>query len=67
MVTNSEFTFHLKGSVKADLPARARPITGEVERRKVMSRIIDGLGGGRDLEAWVAGSPLVEVEIEYTG
>ena len=67
MVANPEFTFHLKGRVKADLPARARPITDEVERREVMSRIIDGLGGGRDLEAWVEGSPLVEIEIENTG
>ena len=32
MVINREFTFHLKGSIKADLPARARPITDEAER-----------------------------------
>ena len=29
-----EFTFHLKGSVQADLPAVARPITDEAERRR---------------------------------
>ena len=63
MTANSEFTFHLKGSIKADLPARARPITDEAERQEVLSKLIDGLGGGRDLEAWVEGSPLVEVEI----
>jgi deazaflavin-dependent oxidoreductase (nitroreductase family) len=67
MLANPEFTFHLKGSVKADLPARARPITDKAERREVLSGIINGLGGGRDLEAWVEGSPLVEIEIEYTG
>ena len=61
MLANPEFTFHLKGSVRADLPARARPITDEAERRAVMARI---QGGGRDLEDWVAGSPLVEVELD---
>ena len=64
MLVNPEFTFHLKGSVQADLPARARPITDRAERREVLSQIIDGLGGGRDLEAWVEGSPLVEVELD---
>ena len=59
MTANPEFTFHLKGSIKADLPARARPITDEAERQEVLSKLIDGLGGGRDLEAWMEGSPLV--------
>jgi hypothetical protein len=63
MVVNPGFTFHLKRSVQADLPARARPITDQAERREVLSKIISGLGGERDLEAWVADSPLVEVEI----
>jgi hypothetical protein len=66
MMSNPAFMFHLKGSAEADLPARARPITDEAERREVMSRIIDGLGGGRDLEAWVKNSPLVEVVLDET-
>jgi deazaflavin-dependent oxidoreductase (nitroreductase family) len=63
LVANPEFTFHLKGSVQADLPARARPITDEAERREVVSGILEELGrdyGGA--EEWVAGSPLAEVE-----
>ena len=60
---NSEFIFHLKESMQADLPARARPIVAEAERRAILSRILQNLGGQRDLEAWVAGSPLVEVEL----
>lgn len=64
MVANPDFTFHLKGSVKADLPARARPITDEAKRKEVLSKIIRGLGEGRDLQAWVEGSPLVEVELD---
>jgi deazaflavin-dependent oxidoreductase (nitroreductase family) len=63
LLANPEFTFHLKGSVQADLPAVARPITDEAERRRVIAGILDELGrgyGGTD--EWVAGSPLAEVE-----
>ena len=34
---NPNFTFHLKGQVKADLPATARIITDPDERRSIMS------------------------------
>ena len=67
LVARPDFTFHLKGAVAADLPARARPITDAAEKRAVLARILERLGraGGpgrpRDLEAWVARSPLVEV------
>jgi deazaflavin-dependent oxidoreductase (nitroreductase family) len=60
---NPAFTFHLKESVQADLPAKARPILAETERREVMGRITGNLGRGDNLEAWVKGSPLVEVEL----
>jgi deazaflavin-dependent oxidoreductase (nitroreductase family) len=63
LLVNPEFTFHLKGSAKADLPATARPITDEAERREVIRGILEDLGrgyGGAD--EWVADSPLVEVE-----
>ncbi len=63
LLANPEFTFHLKGSVQADLPARARPITDEPERREVIAGILEELGrGSGNLERWVAGSPLAEVE-----
>ena len=63
LLVNPEFTFHLKGSVQADLPAIAHPVTDETERRKVMPSILDELGrGSGDLEELVARSPLVEVE-----
>jgi deazaflavin-dependent oxidoreductase (nitroreductase family) len=63
LLANPEFTFHLKRSVQADLPARARPITGESERREVLARIVETLSGERDFEEWVKRSPLVEVEL----
>lgn len=62
LVANPDFTFHLKESLQADLPARARPIEDEVERRAVMGRILDNLKRQNDLETWVKASPLVEVE-----
>lgn len=65
LMANPEFTFHLKHSVEADLPARARPITQVDERRRVIEGIIGGLGHEEDeVERWVAEAPLVEVEFE---
>jgi deazaflavin-dependent oxidoreductase (nitroreductase family) len=65
LLANPEFTFHLKGSVQADLLARARPITDEPERREVIRGILQELGRGSGrLEEWVAASPLAEVEFD---
>jgi hypothetical protein len=59
------FTFHLKNGVAADLPARATQVVDEAERRRIMAELIDDLSSvsdtPRDLEAWVAGSPLFAV------
>jgi deazaflavin-dependent oxidoreductase (nitroreductase family) len=63
LLAEPEFTFHLKGSAQADLPAIARPITDETERREVIGGILEDLGRGTgNLEDWVARSPLAEVE-----
>jgi deazaflavin-dependent oxidoreductase (nitroreductase family) len=61
LLANPEFTFHLKQSIAADLPARAAPITDLKERRAIFERIFSDLGGTQDLEAWLEGSPLVSV------
>jgi deazaflavin-dependent oxidoreductase (nitroreductase family) len=63
LLAHPEFTFHLKQSVRADLPARATPILDKARRRAIIARIHQKLGGYRDLEAWVEGSPLVAVEL----
>ena len=63
LLAHPEFTFHLKGSARADLPAFARPITDQAEREGVIRGIRQELGRGTgDLDEWVASSPLVEVE-----
>lgn len=61
LLANPGFTFHLKQSVAADLPARAAPITDPEQRRAIFERILSDLGGTQDLAAWLAGSPLMVV------
>jgi deazaflavin-dependent oxidoreductase (nitroreductase family) len=61
LVASPAFTLHLKRSLAADLPATARPVTDDAERRAVIRAIIDELDGDRDYDAWVAGAPLAEI------
>ncbi len=63
---DSRFTFHLKGAVTADLPASARVIDGDEERRQVLP-LVAAVWGRTDLEEMVAHSPLVEVHIDGYG
>lgn len=64
MLANPRFTFHLKQSLQADLPAQARIVRDPDERRKVMldpalhwyQERVDSL------ENLVENSPLVEVQ-----
>lgn len=57
------FTFHLKGSTGADLPATARIITDETERRAVFAEVVK-VWTGQDLETMTAYSPLIEVTLD---
>lgn len=57
------FTFHLKGAVQADLPATARIITDEAERRAILEHVARAWSR-TDLDAMVAHSPLIEVTID---
>ncbi len=64
---NPAFTFHFKGNVGtpvADLPAVARVITDEPERRAVLARVIDTAWHQQDLDTMVRLSPLIEVTVE---
>jgi hypothetical protein len=56
------FTFHLKALLQADLPATAREITGDAERREVLAKV--ARVWKRDSEPMVRFSPLIEVTIE---
>ncbi|GAA3595261.1 hypothetical protein GCM10022419_093160 [Nonomuraea rosea] len=43
LLTHPDFTFHLKYGVKADLRARAIPVTDPAERRRVLTEIVADL------------------------
>jgi deazaflavin-dependent oxidoreductase (nitroreductase family) len=65
LVANPAFTFHLKGSATADLPAHATPITDAAERRAILGRILARIDRpASELDTWVAESPLVAVKFE---
>ena len=64
VIANPDFTFHLKESAQADLPARARPIFEEGERRDVLLAILKKLGNESDLEERLNSAPLIEVELQ---
>ncbi|MDX1414300.1 MAG: nitroreductase family deazaflavin-dependent oxidoreductase [Candidatus Promineifilaceae bacterium] len=64
LVANPEFTFHLKQSVEADLPARATPVLDLVQRRKILASIVEKWGRQDELDAFVQDSPLVAVWLE---
>ena len=66
IVSNPEFTFHLKQTAQADLPGRARPIVDEQERRDVLARILERLDRADQLERWVQEAPLVGVKLDGT-
>lgn len=59
LAAKPSFTFHLKGRLIADLPARARVITDRGERERFVRPI--ARGWGIDLDLMVATAPLVEV------
>ena len=58
------FTFHLKGAVKADLPATARVITDPAERRPIAEWIVANAWRQQDVEAMTAYAPMIEVTIK---
>ncbi|HEY8802873.1 MAG TPA: nitroreductase family deazaflavin-dependent oxidoreductase [Candidatus Dormibacteraeota bacterium] len=60
---NPRFTLHLKGPVKADLPATARVITDEKERRQVLTEVAK-IWKRDDVDRMVKESPLIEVTVD---
>ncbi|TMF67864.1 MAG: nitroreductase family deazaflavin-dependent oxidoreductase [Chloroflexi bacterium] len=57
------FTFHLKGRTSADLPATARVIEDEAERREILPHIAR-IWKRDDVDRMVRYSPLIEVTFE---
>ena len=58
-------TFHLKGGpVQADLPATARVIADDAERRAIAEWVVANAWPNQDVETMTAWSPMIEVTIE---
>lgn len=64
VLADPHITFHLKGPVRADLPAVARPITEPVERRGVMEQVARNWRVTDRFEVFYRRSPLIEVLFE---
>lgn len=64
LVADPALTFHLKSGLQADLPARARLITDPAERRAFLMPITRQWRRERELDLFMAESPLVEVIFE---
>lgn len=66
---NPLFTFHLKETANADLPARARLVTDPDEKRRVLlgADSIWNKPGEATVERWVRHSPMIEVIFENGG
>jgi deazaflavin-dependent oxidoreductase (nitroreductase family) len=67
MVANPEFTFHLKQSVEADIPAEATPVLADAPRREILAKILQKWGRQQELESFMESSPLVEVQLDARG
>jgi deazaflavin-dependent oxidoreductase (nitroreductase family) len=48
LLANPTFTFHLKNRIRADLPARATPVTDPAERHAVLAEIVADLNQPHD-------------------
>jgi deazaflavin-dependent oxidoreductase (nitroreductase family) len=59
-----ELVVHVKRGEPVDLRARARPVEDPHERREVFGRLLSD--GRYDLDAWLARSPLAELEFVGT-
>ncbi len=57
-------TFHLKRGLRADLPATARVVTDGAERWAVATAACTAWNRPGQVEAFVAGSPVIEVVFE---
>ena len=61
LAADPRLTLHLKRGLQADVPARARIIGDEAERRPLLERITAVWGRTDRLEQFVAQAPLIEV------
>jgi deazaflavin-dependent oxidoreductase (nitroreductase family) len=61
--SNPHLTFHLKGKTRADLPAVARVIDGDTERKAILPHVARAWNR-TDVDRMVRQSPLIEVTFD---
>src|SRR6187551_3328556 len=59
-------TFHLKRTIRADLPATARVITDPAERYGLAEWVVANAWTNQDVEAMARFSPFIEVTLDQT-
>ncbi len=64
VLADPRLTFHLKETAQADIPAHATPLTDPAEKRRVLERVCANLDQMDMLEARVAESPVIKVDLE---
>lgn len=64
LAADPHLTFHLKGAVQADLPATARIVTDETERRQLAEWIVANAWPNQDVEALTAHAPFIEITFD---
>ena len=64
ILVDPRLTFHLKETAVADLPALATPITDLAEKRRILHAICSKQGTLDQLDARVAGAPLIKVDLK---
>ncbi len=64
ILAQPRFTFHLKRSARADIPALATPVRDPAIRRAVIQEVIRQRHISADLDDWAGRSPLVEVALQ---
>jgi deazaflavin-dependent oxidoreductase (nitroreductase family) len=61
LAADPRLIIHLKGPVRADVPATARIVDDPVERQQIFGWIVSHAWHGMDLDQMIANSPLIEV------
>ena len=64
LAADPHLTFHLKGAVKADLPATARIVTDEAERRRIAEWIVANAWRNQDVDRMTAHAPMIEITFD---
>lgn len=64
LIADPRMTFHVKGPLRADLPAHARVITDAQERREIADWVTGNAWPGMNADSMAGFSPMIEVTLD---